>query len=69
LQQASKTEWANNEDRTKHLQVILKHLNHLIDSRMLVLGEGNVAEFDKFMQNAFENQFKEKKEGAKVEIL
>ena len=28
-----------------------------------------MTEFDKFMQNAFENQYKEKKEGAKVEIL
>jgi len=36
---------------------------------MLVLGEANMAEFDKFMQNAFVNQHKEKKEVMKVEIL
>jgi hypothetical protein len=36
---------------------------------MLVLGEANMAEFDKFMQNAFVNQHKEKKETMKVEIL
>lgn len=36
---------------------------------MLVLGEANMAEFDKFMQNAFVNQHKEKKESMKIEIL
>jgi hypothetical protein len=69
LLKASNAEWANGDDRSKHLQVVLKHLNHLSDNRMLVLGEANMAEFDKFMQNAFVNQHKEKKESMKVEIL
>jgi hypothetical protein len=34
----------------------------MIDNRLLIIGDGNVADFDKFMLGAFELAHKEKKE-------
>ena len=49
--------------------MVLKHINHMIDSKMIIIGESNIAEFDKFMLGAFELAHKEKKEQTKVEII
>jgi hypothetical protein len=41
----------------------------MIDNKMIVIGESNIAEFDKFMLGAFDLAHKEKKEQTKVEII
>ena len=48
---------------------MLKHINIMIDNKAMVIGESNVAEFDKFMLGAFEMAHKEKKEQTKVEVI
>ena len=62
LYTACKAEWASQEERTKQLLVVLKHLNHMIDNKLMIIGENNVADFDKFMLGAFDLAHKEKKE-------
>lgn len=41
----------------------------MIDNKLMIIGESNVADFDKFMLGAFELAHKEKKEQTKVEII
>ena len=69
LKSASLSEWTNAEDRSKHLTLALKYLNLLLDDENIEIGDQVQEEFDTFMKEAFENHYKEKKEGQKVDLI